>query len=412
MVHVRHSLQASLVIVPLAVAIVGGCVGPRLNSARHNFYRGDFRQAVTNLTPLALDKRNNVLILMERGMSHQARGNYEASVDDWNAAVEEAKRLDYYSLSQGAASILSNDEAMAFRGAPYERTLLHAFAAKSYLALQMWEDAAVEARNIIDRLENLDGFPDDAYCHYLAGFCLEMINDHDGAAFQYRAASKLMPTVKIDENTGRIGTGSGKPARSGRPEKGGAQLVCFISMGSSPSVSGIVRSRYAWGPSPYAEIYSGGKLLGHSHAFSNTGSLLSSTEKRLAAVRIVKETTRIVIKDAAANAVSRENEFLGELLRWFLFALETPDRRRWETLPNLLHVARVPCPPDLKNYRVVFKTTDGRTLAQKTIDNPLARRDNVFVSFCRDIQCPYQPPVRQRVKKSRRRIGKKIKRRD
>ena len=376
----------------LTAVTFSGCVAPRLSSARHNFYAGDFRQAVTNLTPTALDKRNKVLILMERGMAHQAQGSYQASVDDWNAAVAEAGRIDYYSLSQGAASILSNDEAMAFRGAPYERTLLHAFAAKSYFALGMWEDAAVEARNIIDRLESLDGFPDDPYSHYLAGFCMEMIDDYDAAAFQYRIASKLMPDIDIDDGTGRIipvsasAHEAGTPRTEiGKPKSDQPELVCFISLGSSPAVSGIVRSRHSWGSAPYAEIYSGNKRLGRSYAFANTGSLSAMTEKRLAAVKIVKDATRIVIKDAAANAVSKENELLGELLRWFLFALETPDRRRWETLPQLMHVARVPCPPDLKSYRVVFKTGDGRTIAQKTIDNPLSRRENTFVSFCRGL---------------------------
>lgn len=381
----------------LTVATLSGCAMPRLGAARRNFYAGNFRQAVTNLAPTTLDKRNKVLMLMERGMARQAQGDYRASVDDWNAAVAEARRIDYYSLSQGAASILSNDKAMAFRGAPYERTLLHAFAAKSYFALEMWDDAAVEARNIIDRLENLDGFPDDPYCHYLAGFCMEMISDPEGAAYQYRIASKLMPHIDIDEDTGRIVPAPGRSPAEGarkpgavekkvaRPKTGEPELVCFISIGSSPSVSGVVRGRYAHAPAPYAELHSGGRRLGRSYALSNTRHLASATEKRLAAVQVVKDTTRIVIKDAAANTLSKENQFLGELLRWFLFALETPDRRRWETLPGTLHVARVPCPADMKSFRVVFKAANGRTIAQKTIDNPLARRNNVFVSFCRDL---------------------------
>lgn len=386
--------RVGLMHVLIATVLGTGCAAPRLNSARQSFYRGNFDDAVVALQAAESDKKNRVLLRMERGMIQQARKNYKASVSDWSEAVEIAKALDVYSLSQGTVSLLSNDMAMSFRGAPYERTLLHAFSAKSYLALQMWEDAAVEARNMVHRLENLDGFPDDAYSHYLAGFCFEMIGDNEGAAFQYRLATKLLPDIRIDDKTGHIAwnrkqekEAALKPDEQARTSGAARQseLVCFVVMGHAPAMNysgiGLPPPRSA----PYAEIYSGGKLLGRSYAFSNTRSLKAATERRLTAVKIVKEVSRIVIKDTAANMVSHENELLGELLRWFLFVLESPDRRHWATLPYWLQIARVSCPEDIKNYRIVFKTHTGGKIREETIGTPLVRRQNIFVSFCRDI---------------------------
>ena len=65
--------------------------------------------------------------------------------------------------------------------------------------------------------------------------------------------------------------------------------------------------------------------------------------------------------------------------------LEQPDLRRWETLPRWLQVARVPCPADLTSFDVVFKNHQGVTTRTVSVTEPLARRRNTFVSYCRDL---------------------------
>ena len=101
---------------------------------------------------------NRILYLIERGMMRQAEGDYAGSVRDWQAAADKMEELDYYSLSKGAASWVANDQAKAYRGMPFEQILMHAYAAQSYFAMGKWEDAAVEGRNIVAKLENLNGF--------------------------------------------------------------------------------------------------------------------------------------------------------------------------------------------------------------------------------------------------------------
>ena len=372
-----------------------GCAASGLKSARRDFYTGKPESAVAILEKAEPDSRNSVLFLMERGMARQVSGDYKASVDDWNSAVEIGRDLDVYSIGEGSISLLSNDRAMSFRGAPYERTLLHAFAAKSYLAMKLPEDAAVEARNIIQRLENLNGFPDDAYSRYLAGFCLECVNDLEGAALQYRMASELLDGISIEDATGkitRVQTGGNISAKKKTGEIPAAanrnrfELVCFIASGRAPGRSQAQGGKHPAATHPYAEIYSGGKLLGRSYTFSDTYDLMAKTEKRLAAVRIVKDTARIIIKDTAADALSKQNELLGELLRWFLFVLESPDRRHWATLPRWLQVARVSCPPDISGYTLVFRNHDGRITGRRKVEKPLVPQRSVYVSFYREIR--------------------------
>ena len=128
-----------------------------------------------------------------------------ACAQDWRRAGELDAKLDTYSISKGASSLVVNDRMLAFRGMPFERTLMYAFLAKDYFADSNWDYAAICARNIIKKLENLDGFPDIAYGRYMAGFCLELISDEGNATTQYRAAEKLLKSnVLIDPLSGDI----------------------------------------------------------------------------------------------------------------------------------------------------------------------------------------------------------------
>ena len=376
----------------LAVCLAGflaGCASPPLQTARANFYEGRFAQADTNLAAIPKDDKDEILYLMERGMIRQNLGQYEDSALDWRRAGDLDAKLDTYSVLQGASSLIVNDRTLSFRGMPFERTLMYTFLAKDYLANSNWDYAAICARNIIKKLEALDGFPDIAYGRYMAGFCLELINDEGNAAIQYRSAARLLTSnVLIDPLSGdilpktnvvRSATPIARAALQAEP----AELVCFITLGRLPAgeIYGDFYSQFA----PYAEIYCNDEYLGRSYPFANTAALMGESQRRLAAMQLAKDATRIATKIAISEAVNQQNGALGALVWLALFAMEAPDTRCWETLPLWLEVARVPCPADLKSYTVVFKSAAGAPLGRKVIRAPLARRGNTFISFCRDV---------------------------
>lgn len=376
----------------LAVCLTGflaGCASPPLQTARANFYAGKFAQANTNLAAIPADDKDEILYLMERGMIRQNLNQYESSALDWRRAGDLDAKLDTYSVSQGVSSLIVNDRTLSFRGMPFERTLLYAFLAKDYLADSNWDYAAICARNIIKKLEALDGFPDIAYGRYMAGFCLELINDEGNAAIQYRAAAGLLTNnVLIDPLSGdilpktnvvRSTTPIAKTVLQAEP----AELVCFIAMGRMP-VGEIYGNFYTQFP-PYAEIYCNDEYLGRSYPFANTAALMGASQHRLAAIQLAKDATRIATKVAIAEAVNQQNGALGTLTLLALFAMEAPDTRCWETLPLWLEIARVPCPAGLKSYTVVFKNAAGTPLGKKEITTPITRRGHTFISFCRDV---------------------------
>ena len=355
--------------------LAAGCATQALNTARRDFYQGRLDQANRTLDR-KLPAQDRVLFLMERGMIRLFLGDYDESARDFIAAYDRLDELETYSLSRGGASMIANDTVQDFRGYPYERTLLHAFTAKSHLAQANWENAAVEARRLLASLrpETLGDYPDDAYSRYLAGFCFELIGDRSNARLQYEKAAALAPEAKLDPDTGRF---------AGAAASTSNELVCFILIGRAPNP----QSAHIELPGGYAELRANGKTLGRSHRLTDVADLAFTSLQKDAARQVVKTVARVAAKEAIARQIEHDNELLGELVRFVLIGLlEKPDTRRWETLPRYLHVARVPCPGDVREFTVVFKNSSGVTLSEQTVSRPLARAPGYIVSFARDLR--------------------------
>jgi hypothetical protein len=356
----------------LALVLSAGCATVPLDTARRNFNAGRLDEADLNLATLPPNS-DTILNLMERGMIRHLRHDYTKSTADWLEAVRLEKELETHSASKAATSMLVNDSLLDFRGYPFERTYLHVFLAKNYLAQGLWSDAGVEARSIALRMEKLEGFPDDAFSRYLAAFCLELIGDDSNAAMQYRQVAKLVPGAGLDAKTGRFLPLNALTNGLSAPARIGSELVCFLDFdgeyGTIPDV---------------ADIYADGKYLGSSRTLVNILSLESASSERMAARRTAKKIGRLAMKGAIALAASARNDDLGAMLWMMLLATETDDFRHWETLPCKLAVARVPCPETLTEFQVEFRSAYGGVVKRMTIRHPISRKGRTYVSLCRD----------------------------
>jgi len=360
-------------ILPVSILlVVAGCATVPLDDARRNFYCGQLVTADQTLSSLP-ENADRILNLMERGMIRHVRQDYTNSTADWLEAVRREKQLETHSISKAGASMLVNDSLLNFRGYPYEQTYLHVYLARNYLAQGLWEDAGVEARSIALKMEKLEEFPDDPYCHYLAGFCLELCGDDSNSAMQFRQTAKLSPALRIDRETGRFLPLSPSSNAPPRPGTVGTELVCFLDF---DGYNGMMPE--------YAEIYAEGKLLGTSRTFVNTLSLETESRERMKVRRTVKSVGRLAVKGAAVLAASSRNNDLAPLLLMLLFATETEDTRRWETLPAKFAVARVLCPETLREFQVEFKSFSGSLVKRLTVTHPLVRKNRIYVSMCRD----------------------------
>ncbi|MFH0907252.1 MAG: hypothetical protein V1929_00615 [bacterium] len=395
------TLRRSTLVLPALLAITAcsaGCSTPSLDRARHDFYAGRFQAADQVLTKEEPTGNSRVLYLMERGTIRQAEGHYEKSSKDFIEAFDILDRMAAVSVTKDTGSMVINDTVQDFKGAPFERTLLHTFTAKNHLAQANWVNAAVEARRIIISLapEQKSDYPDDAYSRYMAGFCLEMIDDDSNAALQYREADEISSVVHVDDRTGRLSSKT-KSTDTNAPSAfvndpidtfpWAQELVCFVMTGRSPRGSDLQQGhRWAADTASFAEIRHEGQVLGRSYTLADTVDLAFTTEQKEAVRKMIKTAARVAAKETIAHQVEQNDELLGALVRLVLIGmLEQPDLRRWETLPRYLQVARVPCPPDLKEFDVVFKSSNGGETGRQHITNPITHRRRMYVSFCRDI---------------------------
>ncbi len=361
----------------LSVSILAsGCSTSLISRGRDDFFAGRMDDAVNSLTEAGSDSQNAILALMERGMAHHIRGDYKLSNSDWIDAHERITKLDYLSISEGAASLIINDATKTYTGAPYERSLLHSYTALNFFAMKQWHEAGVEARLIADGLENLNDFPDDPFSRYIAGLAFEMIRDYSGAKLEYSQANALTKHLFIDEQYGRMAPSSSNQVVALPTQKPGEEeLICLIGIGSSPVASGRGRFNRRWGSSPYVEVVHNNTVLGRSYTLTTTAQLWQATQNRIAAIQAAKTVTRIVLKESIANAVAEHNTFLGEILRLVLYALEVPDTRGWATLPMWLQAARVPCPANPGPITLVYRNSAGVEMARRKFTAPFPHRD-------------------------------------
>ena len=414
----------------LSGALLTACSTPAIESARYEYYKGNYAQAETEIDRAQEDSLNEVLWRMERGTIRQSAGKYKESSDDFIRASDLLKDLETYSVSKGAASMVVNDNVQSFIGVPFERAMLHDLTALNHFALADWESAAVEARRIILVQDpNVRGnYPDDAFSRYVAGTALLMVDDTSNAALQYRTAAELLSGLAIDPrgfmstvpvtNTPPAPQPTPVPSTNApdasltnaipvRPQPVlkvipplhtatnhySATLTCFALLGKSPSGEELLNGMNHYPPAQYAEIYYKGEYLGQTFLLCDVYDLAYRTAELEALRKAAKTAARLAMKEGVAQAFEHnDQDAIAALVRLiFIGLMEHPDTRRWETLPHWLQAATVPCPPDLQEYDAVIKTESGVTLRTLHITEPITRKRNRLISVFRDL--PSQPVV-------------------
>ncbi len=387
--HHAPTRASGLVMLALLAAVASGCASSSLNQARREYHSGDYRKAAETLEKADFPERDRVLFMMERGMIRQAAEHYDDSTKDFLDAYETLEEMTAISVTKDTASMVINDNVQNFHAVPFERTLLHTFTAKNHLLQSNWENAAVEARRIIQSLsaEAKKDYPDDAYSRYMAGFCLSMIGDWSNAALQFREAGKLLPALQIDERTGLITPGTNAPASPTPGANTGHELVVFALIGRSPTGQELHNQRRPIMPAGFAEIVIDGQTAGRSYALTDTADLAFTTKQKDAIRDMAKTVSRIALKEATAYQLDKQNELVGALYRIIMIGLlEQPDVRRWETLPRSLQVARVPCPTDPQEIQVRFVHSPGGAGRTLHLKPPYIQNRNTRILVVRDTQ--------------------------
>lgn len=185
-----------------AVGAGSGCATytDRTEAAREYARLGNYDAAVGEFSDLLgvdepsahpeVIEGDDALVLLERGMLHQARGDYESAKSDLGVADKELELLDFSNSTAGdVASYFYSDDAGAYKVSPVERLTLNALNLLNYLAVGDLAGARVEAKRFQVMRKFLED-TDPEHAHgaigsYLAGFVHERLGEWNVALRYY-----------------------------------------------------------------------------------------------------------------------------------------------------------------------------------------------------------------------------------
>ena len=189
----------------LLVALASGCATYSNNTAkaREMARTGNYDQAIEQLNSLLKVKdgktlpdpfrKNDALVLLERGMLHQARADYAASQVDLQAADKELELLDFTGDVAGSiGKYIYSDSAGLYKISPTERLSLNSINVLNYLANKDLRGARVEVRRFTTMRNFLKEYqPNSAHGaigSYVSGFVMEKLGEGNSAMRYYDEA--------------------------------------------------------------------------------------------------------------------------------------------------------------------------------------------------------------------------------
>jgi uncharacterized protein len=188
-----------LFLIFFTVGMLAGCASYYKKNQRFQEYvsAGEMEKARDWLSKNDKDRsgKNELLYYMNRGWVNWMLGDIDASNKDLEVAdlliEDQHKQWGYEALS-----LITNPGMKPYQAEDVEKVMVNYFKAMNYMQAGEYEDAIVEARRIIIRLQQLNSkykdrpnkYSDDAFAHVIVGMLYEADGDHNNAFIAYRNA--------------------------------------------------------------------------------------------------------------------------------------------------------------------------------------------------------------------------------
>lgn len=363
----------------LLLLFLNACAG-RLNQASRYYYSGQPQQALNLLEKGdTLGKRNQLLFLLEKGVVFHQLGEYQQSTNQLLEAAELIDQFDVVSLSEQAGSLVTSEWMTRYRGEYSERLWMRSYLMMNYLLLGKYDDALVEAKQALERLNQFpDALKNDYFTRALTALCFANLSESNDAYLIYRKLADDLPSATmvaadIVRHADRLGMiDEVEKYRSLLPQDlptGEAELVLFVANGRIPGkrpgnvfLPPSIRFSFPYysdGAAPQTRMKILPRQWRHLPLLSTDLGVVARNALEARKVRIIaKETARVVAKEVIAQSVGNKNDVAAEVLvRVALFLLEEPDTRSWQTLPGRLTLVRIPLPPGRHKLQVELESS-------------------------------------------------------
>lgn len=357
------------------------------------------------------ESEDALLYMMERGRLAQLASRFAESRRDFELVIRRFEEADLAStielsrLGQEGASMLTNDNALSYRGAGYERIFAHQHQAFNYWALGDIEGAGVELRKagleqqvLLEKYESeiaeahqdaaennidLSTLPvefagldtiagevkssfQNAYTFYTSAVFWEATGELDSALIDFKKAFEINPgATLVKRDIARVSSKLGMPVDSDvvLPNGDEGVVVILFEEGFVPAKSeiklpipmpdgGLMALAFpfyetnGWPASVSLKVQ--GKNVtdvAETTPIINVGALAVKDLKERIPGLLVRQTLRGISKYQLQSQSGEQFGVAGTLLSSiFNIVSESADRRSWLTLPSTAQVMRLHLP--------------------------------------------------------------------
>ena len=376
------------------------------------YQNGQVTAVVTDLSQ-KLDERDGLLYALELGRLAQLGGDVEASMNAFNTAIQrfdqrdEQAKLRASGAVAGSAAMLTNDNALPYKGDDYERIFAHSYQALNYLHQRNAEGAAVELRRANleqtvaaqrrekaiakaeKKAEKEDVEPgsfdsefaglnaaagrvknsfQNAYTFYLSAVFWEAAGDYNAALVDMKKAFEINPdALFIESDIKRVRRRQGDRVDGAHlPGKGEGSLVVLFEQGRVaakreikipiPTIHGAFAVAFpTYNASdipaavPLTVVDTAGEGLLRTQVIAEVAAMAARSLKEEIPGMLVRQTLRAASKYAVQKQANDANLFAGLATNLYNLVSENADLRSWLTLPAYIQAGRSIVPAGQKS---------------------------------------------------------------
>ena len=438
----RKNTFSLVLLFALAALSLGGCAthSDLRRGLVDNVRRGDYPRAMGQLKELHKNApaKDLVMDLMDRGTIEHSLGRYEESNKDLDAAKQKLDELFGVKISDELEAIAWNEASKNFKGEEFERVMIHLLSAFNYLHLGSLEDAAVEARQINQRLQVYvdklkaskisTHYEQDPFAQFLCGMIQEAYGDDNDAYRSFEDALngyvKMQPFLGIPAPealkaglyrlAAKLNFEEAKEKYAAFAALPGADPVAWAQDGHVVVLAGLgeiahKKSEKWTVPDPQGDVVSvtypvfrrGSFLATHVTVSTGTanGEAVMATDLSTLAIKTLDDKNAQVKGKAIAKALARyaakkvaravadntKNDYvqagalIANLALNVVDLVETADTRSWMTLPDHYRVTVQNAKPGTAEIVARFLTDVGALIDEQHLSLPIKAGQTRFV---------------------------------
>lgn len=408
------SLQVSIVCLLAVGCTTSDVMNPAANhpdravSFRNTLQAGggvNLTASLNQLNRLA-SGQDRILFLQERGRLQSLVGDLDSGIRDFQEAsdwFEEQRMRPSLSVSRtffSSVALATNDLALPYDGAHFEKVMLHNLQALNYLRRNDFARARIELnradveqefareqnRRLVDdarrQLANENIREDsvqqalsraqqrmasvpstttspflNAFTYFLSGLLFEHFEEWDRAVIDYRKALEIHPRHPVLQESYLLAE---QRRNGGRMDDQGRVVVLygdgFVASRSAMQVPFVYDTSILQISLPYYDSRSiarpvpllldlGDRISTQTTVVSDINAMaVHELRERFPAI-LVRQVLRLIVKRRIQKAAEEESPFLGFLANVANVVTDRPDLRSWSTLPGNMQIASLHLPP-------------------------------------------------------------------